>query len=144
MIVRARIVDYTGLDVAQNVRKWQESHSIDHNDFITALNNLAKQLGKPLLRKHTTIFYFDPEDYREVGLFLKFNDIEHKEIYRLLNTIGELVAPVFYVAPVFNLMQIPLKLNSEFFSRLIYHESRVHILTANAINLLYKALGVSQ
>jgi len=120
---------------------WMNLHTNDHVAFISALNALREKLNLPLVKPHRLNLYFDPEKLSSVNQFLYFNSIEHKEIYRLINELGERATPIFYVLPVYNLIERVVDLKPETFGEIFFHENRVHTITARAINLLYEALG---
>lgn len=122
--------------------QWQTSHTNDHTNFYNYLNNILKQLNKPLLRPHKFDFGFDPRDIGSINMFLKINDIEHKEIYRMINEIGELATPPFYVQPVFNMTIALMKPDIGIYAKMLFHENRVHTLTARALNLLAEAFNL--
>lgn len=138
MKCHTRILKYSYRD-PKELSPWQSAHAQDHRDFISRINSLAHVFGKPLLRQHQPVFYFGMV-LDEVMKFLSYNDTEHKEIYRLINELGLEARPVFYVAPIFNMMTRPIVLDRDYFQRMFFSEGRVHMMTANAINLLYEAL----
>jgi len=120
---------------------WMNLHVNDHVAFITALNALRERLNLPLIKPHRLNLYFDPEKLPLVNQFLFYNAIEHKEIYRLINELGEKATPIFYVLPVYNIIDRVIDLQPKTFGEILFHENRVHTITARAINLLYEALG---
>lgn len=122
------------------IYKWMNAHVSDHNSFIMALNALRQNLNQPLFKTHRLELFFDPENLPLVNNFLFFNEVEHKEIYRAINEIGDLVIPKFYVIPVYNMMKTFIDLEIKTYGEFLFHENRVHTITARAINLLYESV----
>ena len=122
---------------------WMNLHTTDHSNFFLALNSLREALGKPLVKFHRLQLFFDPDKLTSVNQFLYYNNIEHKEIYNQINELGKEATPNFYILPIFNLTERFTDLHYKTFGEFIFHENRIHTLTARAINLLYDALGVS-
>jgi hypothetical protein len=118
---------------------WQSSHIVDHDRFYKFINNILDYLNRPLMKPHKFNFGFDPRDIGTVNLFLKINDSEHKEIYRKINEIGNTLTPIFYVQPVLNMTMALNYFERGAFAKMLFHESRVHLLTARALNLLAEA-----
>jgi len=118
---------------------WQSKHLTDHDRFYKFINNILNFLNKPLMKPHKFNFGFDPRNISSVNMFLKINDIEHKEIYRKINEIGSTLTPVFYVQPVLNMIMTLSYPDRSIYSKMLFHENRVHTLTARALNLLAEA-----
>lgn len=143
MIVTPKAIDYNTPrekeEFIKFIYNWMNLHVSDHNSFIMALNSLRQQLGKPLLKTHRLDLFFDPEKLGLVNNFLIFNSIEHKEIYRNINELGDLALPKFIVVPIYNMVKYFMNLDIKNYGEFLFHENRVHTITARAINLLYES-----
>lgn len=139
-----RAIDYAVPQEDERFKKfifnWMNLHVTDHNSFFLALNGLRKSLNLPLLKFHRFQLFFDPEKLGLVNNFIFFNAIEHKEIYKNINELGQRATPIFYVTPVYNMVKNFQDLQFKTFGEFLFHENRVHTLTSRAINLLYDAL----
>lgn len=121
---------------------WQLKHGNDHINFYNFINGILSKLNKPLLKPHKINFGFNIQRVDTVNEFLRINDIEHKEMYRIINDIGALATPAFYARPILNMTMRINKPDIQTFGQMLFHENRVHTITSRALNLLTEALNV--
>lgn len=146
MIVTPRAVDYAvpkeEKHRLEHLLQWMNLHSNDHRLFFEHINALRNALGLPLLRVRKLNLFFDPRKLPSVNSFLYYNRLDHRELYNQINELGEDLMPNFYVLPIYNPFDRTTNIRYETFARILYHENRVHTITARAITLLFSAYGV--